>query len=76
MNTKTIFEISSEEYQKLCRQNGYRQLCKEEIEERECWACIHFRGGCVGEGCWCSEKICDKQENTRTLENNDIIQLK
>ncbi len=63
---KRYEEKFREDYEE-CKKAGYRELEKEEISKKSCWQCSHFRGGCIGAGCWCSQEICDFKENENVL---------
>ena len=61
------YEEKNKEYYEECKKAGYRELEKEEISNKSCWTCSHFRGGYIGAGCWCSQEKCDYKENDNVL---------
>ena len=58
---------TGKEFYNSCKKSGYRELQTEEMREKECYRCSHFAGGIKDEGCWCSEKMCDWEENKFVL---------
>ena len=63
---KRYEEKFSEDYEEY-KKAEYRELEKEEISNKSCWTCSHFRGGYIGAGCWCSQEKCDYKENDNVL---------
>lgn len=59
------FKKEAEEYYNSCKKAGYKELTTDEMREKECYRCSHFRGGVFGGGCWCSEEKCDFKERKK-----------